>query len=408
MNQSIRLGLHHHRQQVSHLLLQVFFVGLTLGLTRTVMPGIAQSEFGIASDAFVLIAAFVVTFGVVKGVMNFLAGRWADRYGRKPILITGWLVALPIPFLLYWAPSWAWVVTATVLLGANQGLAWSMTQTSKLDLTDASERGLAMGLNEFAGYVGMAIAGLLTAYFAEQFGAQVTILVAGVAFIGLALALAVLSLNETQAPSAQQAYQLSSTWQVFKWVSWHDKRLFALNQAGLVEKFVDALVWVFYPLYLVNQGLSLVQAGWVVGTYGVVWGASQFVTGKLSDVVGRKLPIIAGMWLTGLGVLLMLWVDGYGAWLAVSVLTGIGMALLYPNLGAAVADLASPSWRGSAIGIYRFWRDTGYAVGALSFALLAQWLSSLAAAFWFVGIAMLVSGGLVWWLQQPPTTSAPD
>ncbi|NBW78573.1 MAG: MFS transporter [Betaproteobacteria bacterium] len=415
----LRHGIRPNLSQFLHQLLQVLLVGLTIGMTRTVVPALAESEFGVPKNSFVLLASFVVAFGLVKGVMNFVAGRLSERIGRKPVLLLGWVVALPIPVMIWLAPNWSWVVAATVLLGVNQGLTWSMTQTSKLDITRLEERGLTLGLNEFAGYVGVALAGILTAYMAAQFGARQGLLIFGLTVIGLALLLTQFGIKDTlpwakveaarHAPGSNQAlrprYPLNvsdtpSTWEIFTLMSWRDKRLMALSQAGLVEKFVDALVWVFYPVFLYQQGVSLPEVGWIIGFYGFVWGGSQLFTGRLSDRIGRHLLNVWGMWICGAGVLAMVLGQGAVWWAASAAVSGFGMAMLYPNLSAAVADISHPAWRGSAIGIYRFWRDLGYGIGALGLGLTAHFTGQLEAAFWFVALSMFASGVLLMWLGE--------
>lgn len=392
-------------QMIQHLI-QVLLVGFAIGMTRTVVPGLAESEFGLAPGSFLLLASFVVAFGAVKAVMNFVAGQWSERAGRKRVLLWGWIVALPIPVMIWAAPNWWWIVAATVLLGVNQGLCWSMTQTAKLDITRAEERGLTMGLNEFAGYGGVALAGIVTAYAAEWLGAREGLLVFGLAVVFLALALTVFAVRETlpwaraAAGTTPESASALSTGAVFARVTWRDKRLFAIAQAGLVEKFVDALVWALYPVFLLGQGASLSQLSWIVGVYGLVWGGSQLVTGRLSDRVGRFWPNVLGMWICGAGVALMLVGGGAPWWSFSAAVTGFGMALLYPNLSASVADLADPAWRGTAIGIYRFWRDLGYAIGALGLGLTASLTGTVEAAFWFVALAMLASGAVLFWLGE--------
>lgn len=414
----IRLNL----SQFLHQLLQVFLVGLTIGMMRTVVPALAESEFGVPKTSFLLLTAFVVAFGVVKGVMNFVAGRLSERLGRKRVLLIGWWVALPIPLMVWYAPSWGWVVTATVLLGVNQGLTWSMTQTSKLDITRMQERGLTLGLNEFAGYVGVALAGIITAWLATLLGARLGLLIFGMVVIVSAMILTQFWIRETlpwakaeaeaarhaastQASAVRPRYPRNissnpSTREVFTLMSWRDRRLLALSQAGLVEKFVDALVWVFYPLYLYQQNLSLTQVASIISVYGLTWGGSQLFTGRLSDRIGRHRPNVAGMWLCGAGVALMVSGQGVLWWSLSAALSGFGMALLYPNLSAAVADIAHPNWRGSAIGIYRFWRDLGYGIGALGLGLAAHFSGQVEAAFWFVALSMFASGGVLWWLGE--------
>ncbi|HET7372041.1 MAG TPA: MFS transporter, partial [Gemmatimonadaceae bacterium] len=403
---SIDHGIRANLAQFVHQLVQVLLVGFTLGMMRTVVPALAESEFNVPKGSFVLLVAFVVAFGVVKGVLNFAAGRLSERIGRKRVLLIGWIVALPIPPMLWYAPTWSWVIAATVLLGVNQGLTWSMTQTAKLDITKMEERGLTIGLNEFAGYVGVAIAGMATAYLAAALGARVALLAFGLSAIVLALVLTLLWVQDTlpwaHVESARHAAGTASgpqprfpsnisehptTWEVLTLVSWRDRRLAAICQAGLVEKFVDALVWVFYPVYLYQRGVSLPQIGWIVGVYGFIWGGAQLVTGRLSDQVGRQKPIVWGMLLCGAGVGLMLVSDGVAWWSLCAALTGLGMALLYPNLSAAVADIAHPNWRGSAIGIYRFWRDLGYGIGALGLGLVARASADIASGFVFVALS---------------------
>ena len=423
---NLQHGIRENRGQFLHQLLQVWLVGLTLGMTRTVVPALAESDFGVPKNSFMLLSAFVVAFGVVKGVMNFVAGRLSERIGRKNVLLAGWLVALPIPVMIGYAPSWNWIVAATVLLGVNQGLTWSMTQTAKLDLTRQDERGLTLGLNEFAGYVGVALAGIATAYLATRFGARQGLLVFGLGVITLALLLTWFWVKDTlpwaRAEAARHAPGIKpgltpstqimqprypanvsahpGTWEIFTLMSWRDKRLMALSQAGLVEKFVDALVWVFYPVFLYQQGVSLSHIGWIVGVYGFVWGGSQLFTGRLSDRIGRHRLNVSGMWICGAGVAAMMLGDGAVWWAASAGVSGLGMALLYPNLSAAVADISHPAWRGSAIGIYRFWRDLGYGVGALGLGLAAHFTGQMQAAFWFVALSMFASGALLAWLGE--------
>lgn len=381
-------------------LLQVFLVGVMLGMMRTALPALAEGEFGVAQGSFILLSAFVMAFGVVKGTMNFVAGSLSERLGRKPVLVAGWLLALPVPVMVYIAPSWGWVIAATILLGVNQGLTWSMTQTAQLDVTGSHQRGAVMGLNEFSGYLGVALAGLLSAEMAAHWGVRLAILWLGEMAAVVALVLAWVAVKETRASHLDHHRPRASGW-VFVEVSWRNSSLAAVNQAGLVEKFVDALVWVFYPVFLYQQGVSLTHIGVITGIYGVVWGLLQLMTGHLADRIGRKWPCVGGMWLCGLGVAMMVWHDGLLWWSVSAAITGVGMALLYPNLSAAVADLAAPEWRGAAIGVYRFWRDLGYGLGALLLGLVAQASGHAEAAFLLVALSMLLSGAVVWLFYRP-------
>lgn len=408
-------GLSENLTQFSHQLIQVMLVGFTIGMMRTVIPALSETEFGVPKNSFLLLSSFVIAFGIVKGAMNFFAGRLSESIGRKKVLILGWLMGLPIPILIYFAPSWNWIVFATVLLGVNQGLTWSMTQTVKLDITHSGQRGLTIGLNEFSGYVGVALAGVMTAYLATSLGPRLGLLIFGLVVVVLALILTLIWVKESlpwahaeaaqhkagnqRGPTPRYPENVSehpSTWEVFALMSWRDRRLSAISLAGLVEKFVDALIWVFYPVFLYQSGLSLTNVGWVIGIYGVVWGGSQLITGPLSDRIGRQIPNVLGMWVCGAGVAMMLLDNNFWWWSISAAITGFGMALLYPNLSAAVADITPPQWRGSAIGIYRFWRDFGYGVGALGLGLTAYFTGQMTAAFWFVAVSMFLSGLWLW------------
>lgn len=392
-------GVRANLEQTLQQLLQVAFVGMTLGITRTVIPALAETEFGVARGSFLMLAAFVAAFGLVKGVLNFVAGRLAEHIGRKRVLLIGWLFAFPVPLLIYFAPSWSWIVAATFLLGINQGLTWSMTQTMKLDFTRQDQRGLVMGLNEFSGYLGVAVAGIVTAYLSMQFGSRTGLLWFGLIVISAATLLTLLRVKETlpwvHTLSTDDVTAMPSTREIFLRMSWQDRQFVALNQAGLVEKFVDALVWIFLPLYLYQQDVSLANIGWIAGVYGFVWGGSQLFTGKLSDHVGRHHLNVWGMWICGGGIAAMTLNQGMAWWSFTAGITGLGMAMLYPNLSAAIADHAPAHWRASAIGIYRFWRDLGYCVGAILLGLAANLYADAVAAFWFTAIAMFLSGLLL-------------
>ena len=291
----VQHGIRANLTQILHQLLQVFLVGLTIGMTRTVVPGLAETEFGLGGQQFFLLTTFVVTFGAVKAVMNLFAGRFSDRFGRKRVLVAGWMAAIPIPFLLLYAPNWGWVVAATALLGVNQGLCWSMTLNSKLDMTHLSQKGLVNGMNEFSGYAAVALAGVVTAWLVEVYGARQGLALFGTVVILAGLILAILMIKETRPWALAHAPAVSATstpppslGQAFLYASWQNRNLLALNQAGLVEKFTDALVWIILPVWFVSQHLTLVQASSIIGVYALVWGASQLITGPASDRFGRK------------------------------------------------------------------------------------------------------------------------
>jgi MFS family permease len=406
----IQHGIRPNLAQFLHQLFQVLLVGMTIGMTRTVVPALAETEFGVPRGSFTLLVSFVVGFGFVKGALNFVAGRLAESWGRRRVLLLGWVSAIPIPLLIYFAPSWDWIVVATLLLGVNQGFTWSMTQTAKLDLTRPDQRGLAIGFNEFSGYIGVAIAGIATGYLAAELGPRIGLLYFGLGVIGVATLTTALFIEDTL-PWARKEKPMTaaggatlhprypagvparpSTREIFALVSWRDRRFFAICQAGMVEKFVDALIWVFYPVYLYGQGVSLPGIGWIVGVYGFTWGGAQLVTGRLSDHWGRHRLNVGGMWVCGAGVALMLLGAGSAWWSFSAAVSGLGMAMLYPNLSAAIADISAPHWRASAIGTYRFWRDIGYGIGALGLGLAAASTQSVEGAFWFVAGAMALSG----------------
>lgn len=407
---TMQLGVRHNLNQVLQQLLQVLLVGMTVGMMRNVVPALAESEFGVPRGSFMLLVTFVVAFGLVKGGMNLVAGRWAEHLGRKTVLLWGWLLAWPIPFLIYFSTSWNGIVVATLLLGANQGLTWSMTQTSILDFTKAEQRGLVIGLNEFAGYLGVALAGVITGYAATALGAREGLFWFGSLVIVTATLFTAFFVRDSTPWIQLHTVHMDTavplnTREIFWHMSWGDKHMLALSQAGLVEKFVDALVWIIWPLYLAQQGYSLPHIGWLLGIYGLTWGLAQLLTGHASDIFGRHRLNVLGMWTCGLGVALVPMAHSI-IWLALTVaLTGLGMAMLYPNLSAAVADQTPASWRASGIGIYRFWRDMGYAVGAAVIGLVAYATGHIESTFWFVSIAMWISG--TWLLYFPPAPLSP-
>ncbi len=412
----ISLGIKQNQNQFSLHLIQIFLVGLTIGMTRIVIPGLAKTEFGLEQQAFFLLASFVVVFGIVKAVMNLFAGKLSETHGRKTVLVWGWLIALPIPLILLYAPSWNWIIVATTLLGFNQGLCWSMALNSKLDLAHTNQKGLVNGVNEFSGYAAVGIAGLLTAYMVEWFGVRDGLFYFSLVVILSGLILAKIAIvetlpwshlhhqNELRNIENQHCSQTKNLFQLFKFASLQNKPLIALNQAGLVEKFTDAIVWIFLPVYFLSQGISLIEAGAIIAVYGVVWGASQLLTGPISDKIGRKGLIVWGMWACAMGILLIPFTHSIFYWSLEATIIGFGMAMLYPNLGAAVGDFAPSQYRASLIGIYRFWRDLGYAIGAVVMGLMAQWSQDLLMPFWFVAISMFISALIVQlWMPNKAT-----
>jgi len=373
---SPRLGLAGNWRQFSLLVLVNAFVGAMVGLERTILPALAEHEFHLAARAAIL--SFIVVFGAVKAVTNYFAGRLSDRFGRKPVLVAGWLVAAPVPFLLMWAPSWNWILFANVLLGASQGLTWSTTVIMKIDLAGPERRGLAMGLNESAGYLAVGLAALATGYVAAAHGLRPWPFSLGVGFALAGLLLSSLAVRETHGHARSEAGaaagpsdDLSPT-QVFARTSLLDRDLFAASQAGLVNNLNDGMAWGLFPLLFAAAGLGLDEIGMLAAIYPAIWGLGQLVTGGLSDRIGRKWLIVSGLWVQAAGIALIALSARYRAFAAGSVLLGAGTAMVYPTLLAVIGDVAHPSWRASAVGVYRLWRDLGYAFGALVSGLAAD------------------------------------
>jgi len=396
----IRLGLGANWRQFTLLVVINAFVGAMVGLERTVVPLIARADFGLVSKTVVL--SFLVSFGIVKALTNLFAGRLADRIGRKPLLVAGWLAGLPVPLLIIWAPSWGWVVFANVLLGVNQGLCWSTTVIMKIDLVGPARRGLAMGVNEFAGYVAVSLSALVTGYLAAAHGLRPAPFYPGIAFALLGLALSVFAVRETHGHARAEARQLA---QIPLLTTWHDRTLFTASQAGMVNNMNDGMVWGLIPVFLAARGVALDRIGVVTATYPLVWGMGQLVTGALSDRWGRKWMIAGGMWVQAVGIAGFVMSRSFWPWMAGATLLGIGTALVYPTLLAAVADVAHPDRRASAVGVYRLWRDAGYAVGAIIAGLLAD---AFTVPFAITAIALLtfasgvvVAGVMVETLPQP-------
>jgi MFS family permease len=413
---AVQLGLRANWQQFTLLVIINVFVGGMIGLERSIVPLLGQSVFGLASTTAVL--SFIVSFGIVKALANLFAGRLSDRIGRKGVLIAGWLFGLPVPFLIIFAPAWGWVVFANVLLGINQGLCWSTTVIMKIDLVGPARRGLAMGINEAAGYGAVSLAAIAAGYLAATYALRPQPFLPGVVFALAGLLLSIFFVRETQgyarheavllvgqsgyAPkSAQQATDqmvqrptAPSFKEIFLLTSWKDRTLFSVSQAGLVNNLNDGLAWGLLPLFFAAGGLGIAQIGLLAGIYPGVWGTAQLVTGALSDRFGRKGLIEAGMLLQGTAIILLPFLHGFWSWAGAMVLLGLGTALVYPTLLAAISDVAHPEWRASAVGVYRLWRDSGYAIGALLAGVLAD-LFGVPWAIGVIGVLTILSGVVV-------------
>jgi MFS family permease len=394
---SVRLGLRANLAQFSLLVLVNAFVGAMIGMERSILPAVAEREFQLAARAAAL--SFIVAFGLAKALTNYAAGRLADVVGRKRILVAGWLVALPVPFLLGWGPTWSWVIAANVLLGVSQGLTWSTTVIMKIDLVGPGQRGLAMGLNEFAGYLAVGLAAFATGQIAAAYGLRPQPFYLGIGFAAVGLLLSVLVVRETHGHARHEAKHQAATRElsareVFLRASLTDRDLSSVSQAGLVNNLNDGLAWGLFPLFFAAAGMTLERIGWLAAIYPTVWGVGQLLTGALSDGIGRKGLIVGGMWVQAAGIVVIVLSARFTGFALGGVLLGLGTAMVYPTLLAAIGDVAHPSWRASVVGVYRLWRDLGYALGALLAGVVAD-AFGLAAAIWLVAAITFASGVIV-------------
>jgi MFS family permease len=344
------------------------------------------------------VLSFIVVFGLTKAVTNYLAGRWADRFGRKRVLVGGWLAAAPVPFLLMWAPNWTWILVANALLGVSQGLTWSTTVIMKIDLVGSERRGLGMGLNEFAGYFGVAAAALATGWIAARYGLRPEPFYPGVVFVALGLALSILVVRETKGHAVHETTLREreprgerTSRQIFWDTTLRDPNLSSVTQAGLVNNLNDGMAWGLFPVFFAAANMSIENIALLAAIYPATWGVAQLGTGALSDKVGRKRLIVAGMWVQAAGIAVVILASGFNGFAAGAALLGMGTAMVYPTLLAAIGDVAHPSWRASSVGVYRFWRDLGYAVGAVVAGLGAD-VFGLSGAMWTVAALTFASG----------------
>jgi MFS family permease len=397
----VRLGLRENASQFGLLVLVNAFVGAMAGMERSILPLLAEREFHLVARTGIL--SFILVFGLAKACTNYAAGRLADAYGRKHVLIAGWLVALPVPFMLMWAPNWSWILAANVLLGVSQGLTWSVSIIMKIDLVGAERRGLAMGLNEFSGYMSVAAAAVATGWVAASYGLRPEPFYLGVAFAVSGLALSLFAVRETSAHVALESRlaaadaadaAVPTPRDVFWQTSVGDRNLSAVSQAGLVNNLNDGMAWGLLPFVFAGAGMTLEQIGTLAAVYPATWGITQLVTGAMSDRIGRKLLITCGMWVQAAALAVTAVMGTFWAFFAGGVLLGLGTAMVYPTLLAAVGDVAAPSWRSSAVGVYRLWRDLGYVAGALVAGFAADAIG-FAGAIGLVALLTLLSGSVV-------------
>jgi len=415
---TIKQGILEHKGQFSLHVLLVFATGLTIGSERAVVPVLGRDVLGV--ESLFVIGSFVVSFGIVKSVLNLYAGKWGEEYGRKPVLVLGWVTALPLPLILIYAPNWAWISVGNVLLGINQALTWSMAINAKIDLARPDQRGLAVGIDEAFGYSGVAVGAWVTGLIAGRTSLRPEPFYFLAIVVVFAFLVSVFLIKETvqyaQAEGDDDHHDANLPFNdVLKRATYGDRTLFAAAQAGHVENFVDTLFWIAVPLYLTSQGLGIAAVGSVVAIHSAMY-FLQIGTGGLADRIGRRPPVIWGMFLAGAGVLGMVLVDGYLPWVVLAAASGLGMALLYPNLMTVPSDAAHPTWRSAGMGVYRMWRDSGYAVGAILIGLAMQFVNA-EAAFYMTAILMFASGAVVYlWMEEThpefgthePPAPAPD
>jgi MFS family permease len=398
----IKLGLRPNIQQFLILVLVNAFVGAMIGLEQTVVPLIGKSDFGIESSA--IIVSFIASFGAVKAVLNLLAGNLSDKWGRKTVLVLGWIFAVPVPILLLFAPDWNWIIFANILLGVNQGLAWSMTVNMKIDLVGKSQRGLALGLNEFAGYVAVAVVGFSTGYLASTFGLKPYPFYIGIVFAILGLVISWIIVKDTKRFTSLEIKEDASQStkddtntnelgfkEVFIQTSWKNRTLLSISQAGLINNLIFGVTWGLFTLYFASFAIGISEIGFLKGIHPGIWGVLQLLTGTFSDKVGRKILIYPGMTIQGIGVWVVLFTNFYWGWIAGMSLLGIGTAMVYPTLLAAISDVANPKWRATSLGVYRFWRDLGFVFGAIGIGFLAD-LFGLNIAMQLVAFLAIGSG----------------
>jgi len=415
---SIRLGLRPNINQFLILVLVNAFVGAMIGLEQTVIPLIGKNEFGIESNA--LIVSFIASFGAVKAVLNLFAGSMSDRWGRKRMLVLGWLFGLPVPLILLFAPDWNWIIFANVLLGINQGLAWSMTVNMKVDLVGKERRGLALGFNEFAGYLSVGLVGFVTGYIAAIYGLKPYPFYLGIIFALLGFFISWLVVKDTRkftqleikenqeeftktsnsnntpdshnSAVANEKFGNLNFMQVFIETSWRNRSLLSVSQAGLVNNLIFGVSWGLFTLYFASFSVSVSDIGFLKALHPGVWGVLQLVTGTLSDKVGRKILLYPGMFVQGIGIWIVLLFNSMQGWIVGMTLLGIGTALVYPTLLAAISDIAHPKWRATSLGVYRFWRDLGFVFGAVGIGFLADLFGSISVAIQFVAWISIASG----------------
>ena len=390
----VHLGLRENQSQFILLVIVNAFVGGMVGLERTILPQLAALEFGIAAKTAML--SFIVVFGIVKAITNYYTGALADTYGRKNLLVAGWVIAIPIPFLLMYAPHWNWIIAANVLLGINQGLTWSSTVVMKIDLVGEKQRGLAMGLNEFAGYLAVAAFAFLTGWLAGKYGVRPYPFYPGIALVALGLLGSIFLIRDTRHHVAKETADnaIPRLKHLFRETSWKNPQLGAVTQAGLVNNLNDGMMWGIFPVLLITRGFTLEQTGMIAAIYPAVWGIGQLFTGKMADIFCKKNLLYLGMTIQAVALIVLVKADSFIHFVLLSAILGGGTAIVYPTFLATIAENTHPLDRAKSIGVFRLWRDLGYAIGAILTGILAD-LVSINAAILFIGGLTLLSAGII-------------
>ncbi|MEQ9289601.1 MAG: MFS transporter [Cyclobacteriaceae bacterium] len=390
----IKLGLRENWKQFTLLVIVNGFVGGMVGLERTILPQIAEADFGIAAKTAIL--SFIVVFGISKAITNYYTGAFANKIGRKNLLVIGWLLGIPVPLILIYATNWNWIIAANILLGVNQGLTWSSTVVMKIDLVGEKNRGLAMGLNESAGYLAVGIVAFLTGWLASEYGLRPYPFYLGIGFAVIGLLTSYFLIKDTvhHVNSETKVSQVKKLKNIFRDTTWTNPNLGSITQAGLVNNLNDGMIWGLLPILLVSKGFSLTEVGKLVAIYPVVWGLGQLITGKLADMLVKKSMLFWGMLLQGIAITTMIFVNSFAQFALLSIVLGIGTAVVYPTFLAAIADYTHPEQRANSIGVFRLWRDLGYAIGAILTGITADFFG-IEIAVVLIGTITLVSGLII-------------
>lgn len=395
----VKLGLKENRNQFILLVIINAFVGGMVGLERSILPEIAKEEFHIAAKTAIL--SFIIVFGIVKAITNYYTGVLANRFGRKKLLIAGWVIGVPIPFILMFAPDWSWIIAANVLLGINQGLTWSSTVVMKIDLVGEKQRGFAMGLNEFAGYLAVALIAFLTGWIASEYGIRPYPFYTGIGLVILGLCGSIFLVKDTRHHVAKETTTniIPRLKNIFWDTTWKDKNLSSVTQAGLINNLNDGMAWGIFPIILATKGFTIGEIGIVAAIYPAVWGIGQLFTGRMADKFCKKDMLYTGMLLQGIALIVLIWAGTMFHFVVLSVILGWGTAMVYPTFLATVAENTNPQDRAKSIGVFRLWRDLGYAIGAILTGVIADF-ASINTAILFIGLLTLTSAVIIYYRMK--------